>query len=264
MKVHSQNVGLRAAMVALVGSVLTLSSTPASAAPLPTVLPLELSGVSGLLIDLPGDLVSWTKNVTTGLFPPTALVPGQAVESVVGVGNHTDEPMTLSLKADSIRDNGQLGAQLRFTITRDPEQDGTFEPEPLFSGTLQQLGDGTPLADIVLPASSAWDYRVEASIPEDAGNEIMGDSVSFDLVWKSTGDSGTETLVVPAAGGGNDGQVVTSPPEDPGTKILGIQVDALPVTGAGLRLLLSSLGLASLGVLLRVGSRRGRRGKPRS
>lgn len=238
---------------------------------------LDLSGLSGLLLDLPGDLVTWTKGQATPLLQVTDAAPGQSADSVVGVGNQTDEPVRMSLTALSVREDdgvcveaesqagddscgsgdGELGPYLRVVINRDPERDGSFEAQPVFSGTLEELTEGTPLAEVVLPAFSAWDYRVELAVAPEAGNEVMGDRVSFDLAWTSTTSGGEkETIVVPATDTG-----VPPPPSlvegivKPATDALGT-LFVLPVTGSGLGLGLQALGLVAFGLLLRIGTRR--------
>lgn len=234
---------------------------------------LDLPGLSGLLLDVPGDVVTWTKEPASPLLQMTNMVPGQSVAVVVGVHNDTDEPASLSLKALDVRDDdgecvepesaagdascgsgvGELGPELRFVITRDPERDGSFESEPVFSGTLQELTAGTPLGDEALPAFSAWDFRFELAVAREAGNVIMGDLVSFDLAWTSTTPGGaTETIEVPGTVAG-----IPSKPSllKPVTDALGILV-ALPVTGAGLGLLGGALSLVAFGLMLRLGARR--------
>ena len=159
---------------------------------------LEPTTLTGLLLNLPDQFLSWTDDVAKSILPEGDIGPGETVGSVVGVRNESEGPVVVSLQFRDIQDDGQLGEHLRFTITRDPERDGTFEPTPVFAGTLHGLADAVELADVELPAHSAWDYRVEAALPEDAGNDVAGDGVSFTFVWKSTAlDGSTSELLDP-------------------------------------------------------------------
>ena len=264
--------------LALAGLGLAVSGATAAGAALadsrggdPVVDP---SALTGLLLDPPGDLLSWTRVLTTPILPVTELSPGETTSAVVGVRNETDAPVALSLQARNIDDDGELGDHLRFTITRDPERDGTFEANPVFSGTIHQLGRGTSLAGVELAGRSEWDYRVEASIDAEARNEVAGDIVSFALAWTATGpndttDTVTEGVVGPPSGGDDDPvQLTAGDPAKPGTgsDVMGTDLredpasparGLLPTTGTGLQLLLGGgLSLVVAGAGLRLARRR--------
>ena len=251
-----------------------LGAPPASAAPsggAASAAALDPTALTGLLLHVPGERLDWT-NSLTGPILPSALNPGGTTSSVIGLRNATDGPVTLSLKARDISGDDTLADHIRFTVRRDPERDGTFEATPVFSGTLPKLGHGTPLAGVELPAHSAWDYQVEATIDADAGNEVAGKEVAFTLAWISTGDDGSTTEVTDPDGpppGSDTGQQPvtaargTTAPVDqgPGTHVLGDHTQQppastprrglLPITGRGLGWLLAGgTGLALTGLIL--------------
>lgn len=249
----------RRAVVVLTGLGLALTGAANGAAAAAEAPALEPTTLTGLLLNIPGQHLAWTDDVTAPILPETELAPGETMSSVVGLRNETDGAVVVSLQVRDIEEDGQLGDHLRFTITRDPERDGTFEPTPVFAGPIGTLADGIALADGELPTRSAWDYRVEASLAEEAGNDVAGDEVSFSFVWKSTAVDGSSTeLLTPAA----------STPDSGGTKSTGTDVmghkepeggatlpvlGALPITGADLALLVGGgFGLLALGIGLRL------------
>ncbi len=215
----------------------------------------------GLLLSLDQGL-TWIDEVTEPILPEDELAPGEAMSAVVGVRNETDGPLTMSLQARDIKNDGELGDHLRFTITRDAEADGTFEATPVFSGTLSDLGQGTPLADAPLPEGSDWDYRVEVALDEAAANEVAGDEVSFSFVWRGTADDGTSEAVnspaVPGVaetegGGGGVGTEVFGEEHTAGDPAPSPLFGMLPITGTDLALLVGAgLGFVLLGAGLRL------------
>lgn len=231
---------------------------------------------TGLLLSLDQGQ-TWIDEVTEPILPEDELLnPGEAMSAVVGVRNATGGPLRLSLQARDIENGGELGDHLRFTVTRDPERDGTFESTPVFSGTLAELGQGTPLADAEMPDGTDWDYRVEVALDEDAGNDVAGDEVSFTFAWRGTADDGTsETVNSPAVPGGGEtagGGDIPAPAGvagqggggGTGTDVLGEKhttadpapspfFGTLPVTGTDLVLVVGGgLGLLMLGLGLRL------------
>ena len=246
----------RTALVLAGLGLVLLGTGPAAAADAPVLEPTTLSG---LLLNLPDQFLSWTDVVTKSILPEGDLGPGETISAVMGVRNETEGPVTVSLGLRDVKDDGELGDHLRFTITRDPERDGTFEATPVYAGSLSGLTEAVALADVELPTHTAWDYRVEATLDENAGNDVAGDEVSFSFVWKSTAIDGSSTeLVTPAAeapdsGGtrptGTDVMGQKESETNPTLPVLG----TLPITGTDLALLLGGgLGLVVLGVALRL------------
>ena len=113
------------------------------------------------------------------------LAPGDSVSGEASVLSAARGQMLLRLKATnlSIRGGGNLAEALRLRV-----EDQSNGGKVIFDGTLSglrhvllgRIGNGQHRS-----------YRFTATLPEQAGNEYAGASVSADFVWSTSGARGS-------------------------------------------------------------------------
>jgi hypothetical protein len=205
----------------------------------------------------------WTHDAGEPLLDVTHIFPGWSQSRELQVRNDGTSAATLSMIVTNIddaengcnhpesfvdttcgSDGGEPSGQLQLTVYVDPEDDGTFETEPVWSGTPADLSTAALLAD-EMDTDEALGLRVDASLPYESGNETQTDQVAFDLQLSLEGD----TVVV-------EGARHTREPE---RGVVGTVVDHLPFTGSPTGRLAAGAGwLVGAGVLLTMLARRRR------
>jgi hypothetical protein len=206
----------------------------------------------------------WEHDASAPLFDITNIFPGWTDSRTLHVRNDSDQTASLSLAATDVvedengcnhpesfadstcgADEGELGSQLLLTAYVDPDNDGSFEATPTWTGTVQQLETATDLLGAV-PSGGVVGLRLDAELPYASGNETQTDQVEFGLRLTLDGAS-TEvegTKVVRHQNGG------------PATRVLG----GLPFTGSPVeRLVQAGLWAALAGGFLVLAGRSRRR-----
>lgn len=158
-------------------------------------------------------------DVTGGPLHLEDLVPGGARSGGFVIDNRTEGPAVVSfdvvvvdqkengcLEPESEVDptcgssGGELGDWLTMRITRDGTE--------VWTGPVGELVDGAVVGRR-LPAGGTWDLGVAVELPAEAGNEVMGDRVLFDLRVSAVAGDDDDSEVVPgdgsAGGGGSTG-----------------------------------------------------------
>jgi hypothetical protein len=208
----------------------------------------------------------WTHDPSTPLFDFSRIAPGWTGTATIAVRNDGAQAAALGLSATNIvedengcnhpesfadttctgPDAGELGKEVVLTVYADPEDDGSFQATPTWSGTIEDLRQATNLA-AQLPPNAITSYKIDAQLPMSSGNETQTDQVAFDLSLDLDGASvsvqGTKVVRPPAAGP------------------LARALDQLPLTGTPAeRLAAAAVALLILGTaLLLAGTRRRRR-----
>ena len=270
---------------------LKLAVTGAAVA-LMTILPSALAhaGSASLLINTGG---GWVQGSTTPLFSIGQIVPGWSQTQTFEIRSTASSSGALYLGANNIvevengctpdealvdktcgPDDGELGHDLSFSVYLDPENDGTFEATPAWTGSLYDIASPLVLSTD-MAAGSTWGIRIDASLPRSTGNAAQSDQVGFDFALTLTGEGAGQ----PSGGGSSAGGPSTGPgtpttPQGPGSvEVKGIKVirhphpsvvhaiiNDLPFTGTDAeRLVEASLWLLIVGTsltLLALGRRR--------
>lgn len=133
------------------------------------------------------------------------MLPGDSVEKAYTVSVKYSEPVKLHFGA-TLRSNGSADSQLLaegllITVYRDGEL--------LYDGTVAGLAESQQAQEgleILEPSPTKLTYTIKVTLPTSAGNEYQNKSVTVDLKWWLTSDSGGshpgggEVIVVPKTG----------------------------------------------------------------
>ena len=210
----------------------------------------------------------WTHDPSNALFDFTRIAPGWTATATMAVRNDSDSSAALTWRTTNVvedengcnhpesfvdttcgTDNaGELGKEIVLTVFADPDNNGTFETTPTWSGTIEALTQGGTLASS-LGAGDAASYKITATLPSSAGNETQTDRVGFDLAVGLDG----------AAGVAVEGTKITRH----GSSTLRGIADHLPFTGPmAMRFAAAGVStlLAGLALLLLAKQRQRRRG----
>ncbi len=107
----------------------------------------------------------------------TDLVPGEAAEGDVVIGNPNDVPIALRLRGEAIVP-GPMADALELTVAGAGDR--------LYRGPLAGLGE---IGAGTLQPDEARTFRFVAGLPAAAGNALQGASTGIDLIWHATGDA---------------------------------------------------------------------------
>jgi hypothetical protein len=197
----------------------------------------------------------WTHNSGRPLFAASNFAPGFSQTQTLLVRNDTTDLGNLTLSVDGIVENengcmhseavvdttcgateGELGHELQFSVFADPENDGTFEARPRWTGTLYDLATPTSLLT-GLPGGGIAGLKIVMTLPFASGNETQTDDVdfSFRLTLAGAGDLGTPGQQGTPGAPGNPGQTsgpgpsagsgpVTTPQGPGSVEVKGIKV----------------------------------------
>lgn len=134
------------------------------------------------------------------------MLPGDSVEEAYTVSVKYSEPVKLHFGA-ALRTNGSADSQLLaegllITVYRDGEL--------LYDGTVAGLAESQQAQEgleILEPSPTKLTYTIKVTLPTSAGNEYQDKTVTVDLKWWLTSDSGGgshpgggEVIVVPKTG----------------------------------------------------------------
>ena len=211
----------------------------------------------------------WQQDSTDPIFQLDSIAPGWSASRTMLVRNDSGEPAKLAFTADDIvdaengcnapeslvdttcgPDQGELGHAVQFSLTVDPENDGTFEAAPRWAGTLYDI-TSPRVIDADVPAHGTVGVRIHGILPfATTGNEVQTDRLGFGL--RITLEQAGSVSAVEVKG--------TKTSRPPSGEVLG----SLPFTGSRIdRMVASSLWLIIVGVALtllgraRVARRRG-------
>lgn len=137
------------------------------------------------------------------------MLPGDSVEKAYTVSVKYSEPVKLHFGA-ALRSNGSTGGQLLaegllITVYRDGKL--------LYDGTVAGLAESKQAQEgleILEPSPTKLTYTIKVTLPTSAGNEYQDKTVTVDLKWWLTSDSGDGGH---HGGGGHhgSGEVVVAP-----------------------------------------------------
>jgi len=272
---------LRLATVAVLGAIATVAAPATAHADSWTI---SINTGSG-----------WVHDSSTPLFDVDRLAPGFGQSATLHVRNDSPQGATLSLAAtdlvelengcmhsESVIDStcgatqGELGHQLIFSVYADPEDDGTYESTPRWTGTLYGLtSPAALLAD--LPGGAVAGLRIDLALPFSSGNETQTDTVDFAFRFTLAGAGGPDSPGTIVGSGSSTGPGAgTSTPQGPGSvEVKGIKATRhpqpgvlhdiatqLPFTGTPIeRMVAGSLWLLIAGTALSLLARMRRRGR---
>jgi hypothetical protein len=241
-----------------------------------------------LLVDLPGDSTGFVDDPGAPLIDVERLAPGYVRSSTFEIRNASPYAARLDLSffdvadeengcmrqeideqgEECAADGGELSAALRASVTTE----STAGAETLWEGEFADLRDGVTLAES-MPADTTWSLRATLSLPWEATNDTMTDTVRFGLrLVAESQEGGRSEVAGPLATiGGAAGVGPSGTGRPAGASVLGPLAGGprvgLPMTGSSISLWMLLLDLAVLvgGVLL---VRAGRRpdvpaGRPR-
>jgi hypothetical protein len=191
----------------------------------------------------------WVHDSATPLFAVTGFAPGFSQTQTLLVRNDTTDAGNLALSADNIVENengcmhseavvdftcgatqGELGHELLFSVFLDPENDGSYEAAPTWTGTLYDLTTPTSLLNGI-PGGGIVGLKVDMALPFSSGNETQTDDVdfSFRLSLAGTGSPDTPGGTTSGSGGPSAGSGPVSTPQGPGSvEVKGIKVTRHP------------------------------------
>jgi len=171
----------------------------------------------------------WTQTSATPLFNDSQIVPGWTGSQSFLVRNDSSTSGPLYINAEHIVEDengctppealvdntcgpndGELGHALQFSFYVDPENDGSFEATPRWTGTVYDILSPTLLAS-TMPASSTWGVRVDGTLPLSTGNQTQSDQMGFDFALTLTG------IRAPSTPGASTGPRVSTGPGTPAT-----------------------------------------------
>jgi hypothetical protein len=183
--------GLRLVAITLLGSVIGLAFPSPAHADTTTI---SINTGSG-----------WVHDSSTPLFDVTRLAPGFTQTQTLMVRNDAADLGDLALSASDIVENengcmhsealvdstcgatqGELGHELVFNVFLDPENDGSYQATPAWTGTLYDLA--APVSLLTgLPGGGIAGLRVVMTLPASSGNETQTDDVDFSFRLSLTG-----------------------------------------------------------------------------
>jgi len=221
-----------------------------------------LGAIAALATPAAAHADSWTISVNTGtgwvhdsatpLFNIDRLAPGYGQTATLMVRNDSPDAAALSLSATDLVEfengcmhseavidttcgatQGEIGKELVFSVFADPENDGTYEATPRWTGTLYGLATPATLASS-LPGSGVIGLRMDMALPSSSGNETQTDSVDFAFRFAL---AGAGVAALPGISGGS-GSPSTGPgtgistPQGPGSvEVKGIKATRHPHSG---------------------------------
>lgn len=210
----------------------------------------------------------WGHDSTAPLLDASRIAPGWSASYPLQVRNDTDGPATFTIGAADLIDlengcthaeaavdstcganQGELGHALVFSVFVDPHDDGQFESQPAWTGTLYDIITPAAIAANV-PADAVWGVRIDAQLPFASGNETQSDQVGFSLRLGLQGEGSADAVEV----------LGTKVTRQPGQPVLGSMANGLPFTGSFLQQMTAAalwLILAGCFALLVTRSRRG-------
>jgi len=282
--------------------------------PLRTLLSslLLLGGGLAFVTAAPASADSWHLSINTGsgwvhdsgapLFDITRFAPGLSQSSTMQVRNDSPDAADLSLSADNIVElengcmhseavvdttcgptQGELGHELIFSVYADPEDDGSYETTPRWTGTLYDLANPVGLLTD-LPSAGVVGLRIDMTLPMSSGNETQTDDVDFSFRLTLSGpgspvpnspgspvpsEPGSVATGGSAGTGPSTGPATQTPPGSGSVEVKGVKVtrhkpgllphlaDELPFTGTPTeRIVAGGLWLALAGAFLSLLARR--------
>lgn len=156
----------------------------------------------------------WVHDSSTPLFDTTHIAPGWSDSHMLQVRNDAADPGTLALSATDIVEaengcmhsealvdatcgaaDGELGHELVFSAYLDPENDGTFESMPRWTGSLYDLATPAVL-DSDLGGHGVVGLRIDAALPMTSGNETQTDQVTFNFRLSLEGSGSPSSVTV--------------------------------------------------------------------
>src|SRR5581483_1840893 len=184
----------------------------------------------------------WTHDANAPVLDTSRIAPGWSAAYPMQVRNDTGAAATLSISSANLvdlengcnhaeaavdstcgPDEGELGHELSFSVFVDPQDNGDFESQPRWTGTLYDITSPAVLAT-GMPSGAVWGLRITAELPMSSGNETQTDSVDFDLRLGMQSDGVTDTVDV----------LGTKVTRHPGQGLLGMTT-GLPFTGSGIQ-----------------------------
>lgn len=192
----------------------------------------------------------WVHDSATPLFDVSRMAPGFDQSATMLVRNDATDAGDLSLSSTDIVEyengcmhseavvdttcgalQGELGHELVFSVYADPDNDGTFETTPRWTGTLYDLAKPVDLLNDLAGGGIAG-LRVEMTLPHSSGNETQTDQVGFSLRLTLTGAGGEDSSPGSSGSGPSTGPGSISTPQGPGSvEVKGIKVVRHPHTG---------------------------------
>jgi hypothetical protein len=149
----------------------------------------------------------WTHDGTQPLFDVSHVAPGWSSSAEIQVRDDSSGAASMAITSTDIADlengcnrpeslvdktcgadEGELGHEIRLSIYVDPDNDGTYEAQPKWTGTVYDLLRPAVLDDEVI-AHDVVAIRVIATLPITSGNEIQTDQVRFGLRLDLAGDT---------------------------------------------------------------------------
>ena len=189
----------------------------------------------------------WVHDSTTPLFTVDKLAPGFGRTATLEVRNDSPDAAALSLSATDIVEyengcmhseafvdascgplQGELGHELQFGVYLDPENDGTYEATPTWTGTLYDLASPAELL-ASLPGGGIAGMRVDMTLPSSSGNETQTDDVDFAFRLTLAGAGNPDSPGSDTGSGSSAGSGPDTTPQGPGS----VEVKGIKVTRHG-------------------------------
>jgi hypothetical protein len=189
----------------------------------------------------------WVHDAATPLFAVTGFAPGLSQTQTLLVRNDTTDAGDLALSADSIVENengcmhseavidftcgatqGELGHELVFSVFLDPENDGSYQAAPTWTGTLYDLTTPATLLTNI-PGGGIVGLKVDMALPFSSGNETQTDDVDFSFRLSLAGSGSPDSPGSTSGSGPSAGSGPVSTPQGPGSvEVKGIKVTRHP------------------------------------
>lgn len=125
-------------------------------------------------------VATWENGFTNPYNPFAKIKPGDKGEQIIDIKNEGNVDGNATIKLSRTSAWNELASKLTFTMLYDAENDGTFV-ETGVSGALDAFTGIYALG--TLPAGRISSVKILWSVPTSAGNEIQGDSVTFNAVF---------------------------------------------------------------------------------
>lgn len=186
----------------------------------------------------------WVHDSATPLFAVTGFAPGLSQTKTLLVRNDTTELGDLALSADSIVEaengcmhseavvdttcgatQGELGHELVFSVYLDPQDDGSYDATPVWTGTLYDLATPTALLNNI-PGGGIVGLKVDMALPFSSGNETQTDDVDFSFRLSLAGAGTPDSPGSTSGSGLSTGSGPQTTPQGPGS----VEVKGLKVT----------------------------------